>query len=132
MHGETLLAGRGFIATTWRIVPHKSGEVPDYVPMFLAYHGRVSGKESVGTLDFRIANDVTLASMIPASDEIEETGGHRGFPPVGGVQLAENAGHVALHRAGADEQPLRDFRIGQAQTDQAQHLALAPGQEAIG
>src|SRR5699024_6467254 len=44
------------------------------------------------------------------------------------AELREQALRVLLHRAAADEQPLRDPGVGQALTHQLQHLPLARGE----
>src|SRR5699024_750641 len=44
------------------------------------------------------------------------------------AELREQALRVLLHRAAADEQPLRDPGVGQALAHQLQHLALARGE----
>ena len=56
----------------------------------------------------------------------------RGLRAVGQVQLAEDVADVGAHRPLADDEPVRDLRVGQTLRNQLQDDELAAGQRVLG
>src|SRR5690348_272263 len=62
------------------------------------------------------------------SDQPAPDGERRGLAPVGDAELAQNVADVVTGGLGADEELVRNLRIGQTLTEEAEDLLLAPGQ----
>src|SRR5688500_10858691 len=68
--------------------------------------------------------DLEWGSGSGSSDQ-RVAGGHGGgLAPVGDPELAEHVGDVFAGGVGADEELLGDLRVGEALTEQLQHLPL--------
>ncbi len=60
-----------------------------------------------------------------SGDDPQLPGASDCFSPVGGIQLAINAGRVGFNRPGSNDELLSDLLVGAAQGHQAQDFQLA-------
>ena len=80
--------------------------------------------------DTEYSQDGLYGTMAMGESELEQTvpgGVRRGGCAGGKIQLAQDAGYVAVYGMLAHHQPFGDLLVGESFGEQAQHLAFAWG-----